>query len=610
MIRLYKYILIGVLAVGLFSCVKEPTSADKIQRNWQLEVYESGTGGRTNIGEQGQQLMWMFSSNASIGQNYFQISLSPEDTIFGSWEIQGDSVLIVEQMPQYFPTDSMITHFGRDGDQSVSLFDEDGTKVGHFDNQGNFNTHGLIRPFRIVRLQDTFMQLQSEDDQAIYHFSYQTPPAASFISFTTISRGIIGLAFLLFMAFLFSSNRKAINWNLVIKGIVLQVIIAVLVLKVPYVDLVFENIASFFTNVIDFARVGINFVFGQFGTDPQEVQSPLMTFAVVILPTIIFFSALMSLFYYWGILQKIVYAFAWIMKKFMKLSGAESLAAAGNVFLGQTESPLLVRPYLLGMTKSEIMCLMTGGMATIAGGVLAAYIGFLGNGDPAQELFYAKHLLTASIISAPAAIVAAKMLMPETEQVNQDLSISKDKIGTNALEAISNGTSDGLRLAVNVGAMLIVFLSLMAMANFILGKAGTIGDLNGWIATHTPYESLSFEMILGYLCGPIMWLLGVETADIWSLGELLGTKTILNEFVAYKSLGDMKNANAISERSTIMATYMLCGFANFASIGIQIGGIGALVPSRKGLLSSLGFKALIGGTIACLFTMVVVGMLI
>jgi len=318
----------------------------------------------------------------------------------------------------------------------------------------------------------------------------------------------------------------------------------------------------------------------------------------------------MSLFYYWGILQKIVYSFAWIMKKFMKLSGAESLAAAGNVFLGQTESPLLVRPYLLGMTKSEMMCLMTGGMATIAGGVLAAYIGFLGNGDPAQEIFYAKHLLTASIISAPAAIVAAKMLIPETEEVNQDLSISKDKIGNNALEAISNGTSDGLKLAVNVGAMLIVFLSLMAMANFILAKAGSIGDLNGIIAANTPYEALSFEMILGYLCGPIMWLLGVESSDMWALGELLGTKTILNEFVAYKSLGDMKNASAISERSTIMATYMLCGFANFASIGIQIGGIGALVPSRKGLLSSLGFRALIGGTIACLFTMVVVGMLI
>ncbi len=610
MIRLHKYLVFGIIAMGLFSCVEKPTSSTKIQRNWQLDVYEPIEGERNNLRETGSSLPWLFSANSAIGQNYFQISMSPADTIFGSWSIEGDTALIVEQMPQKFATDSIVTHFGRTGHKAVTMFDEDGTKIGQFDNDGNFNTHGLIRRYRILRLQENFMQLQDENELDIYHFSYESPKAASFISFTTISRGLIGLAFLLLLGFLFSSNRKAINWNLVGKGIVLQIIIAVLVLKVPYIDIIFENIASFFTNVIDFARVGINFLFGQFGSDPQEVQSPLMTFAVVILPTIIFFSALMSLFYYWGILQKIVYVFAWIMKKFMKLSGAESLAAAGNVFLGQTESPLLVRPYLLGMTKSEMMCLMTGGMATIAGGVLAAYIGFLGNGDPAQEIFYAKHLLTASIISAPAAIVAAKMLIPETEAVNQDLSISKDKIGTNALEAISNGTSDGLKLAVNVGAMLIVFLSLMAMANFILAKAGSIGDLNGIIAANTPYEALSFEMILGYLCGPIMWLLGVETSDMWALGELLGTKTILNEFVAYKSLGDMKNANAISERSTIMATYMLCGFANFASIGIQIGGIGALVPSRKGLLSSLGFRALIGGTIACLFTMVVVGMLI
>ena len=610
MIRLHKYLVFGIIAMGLFSCVEKPTSSTKIQRNWQLDVYEPIEGERNNLRETGNSLPWLFSANSAIGQNYFQISLSPSDTIFGSWSIEGDTALIVEQMPQEFATDSIIAHFGSTGNKAVTMFDEEGTKIGQFDHDGNFNTHGLIRRYRIMRLQENLMQLQDESEVDIYHLSYETPKAASFISFTTISRGIIGLAFLLLMAFLFSSNRKAINWNLVGKGIVLQIIIAILVLKVPYIDVIFENIASFFTHVIDFARVGINFLFGQFGSDPQEVQSPLMTFAVVILPTIIFFSALMSLFYYWGILQKIVYAFAWIMKKFMRLSGAESLAAAGNVFLGQTESPLLVRPYLLGMTKSEMMCLMTGGMATIAGGVLAAYIGFLGNGDPAQEIFYAKHLLTASIISAPAAIVAAKMLIPETEEVNQDLNISKDKIGTNALEAISNGTSDGLKLAVNVGAMLIVFLSLMAMANFILAKAGSIGDLNGLIAANTPYEALSFEMILGYLCGPIMWLLGVETSDMWALGELLGTKTILNEFVAYKSLGDMKNENAISERSTIMATYMLCGFANFASIGIQIGGIGALVPSRKGLLSSLGFKALIGGTIACLFTMVVVGMLI
>ncbi len=606
--QLSKYLVLALLAISLSSCVEQPSIDSKIQRTWVMESWTSVDNQHQQVSKEEQTVVWMFSKNNGSGQQYFHRSLAVNDTSFGQWTIQNDSILLMDQFPQQKHANSISTHFNSNGESSISLHDSAGLKMGNLDENGNYVPHGKRTTYRILSLTDNELHLQ--DESKVYHLSYTSVPVASFISFTTILRGLLGLAFLLLVAYLCSANKKSINWNLVMKGVVLQLLIAVLVLKVPYVDLVFENIAGFFTKVIDFARVGVNFVFGQFGSDPQEVQSPLMTFAVVILPTIIFFSALMSLFYYWGILQKIVFAFAWVMKKFMKLSGAESLAAAGNVFLGQTESPLLVRPYLLGMTKSEMMCLMTGGMATIAGGVLAAYIGFLGNGDPAQEIFYAKHLLTASIISAPAAIVAAKMLIPETEAVNQDLRISKEKIGNNALEAISNGTSDGLKLAVNVGAMLIVFLSLMAMANFILGKAGSIGDLNGFIAENTSYDALSFEMILGYLCGPIMWVLGVESADMWALGELLGTKTILNEFVAYKSLGDMKNASAISERSTIMATYMLCGFANFASIGIQIGGIGALVPSRKGLLSSLGFRALIGGTIACLLTMVVVGMII
>ncbi|MFT7158174.1 MAG: CNT family concentrative nucleoside transporter, partial [Parvicella sp.] len=279
-----------------------------------------------------------------------------------------------------------------------------------------------------------------------------------------------------------------------------------------------------------------------------------------------------------------------------------------NVFLGQTESPLLVKPYLLGMTKSELMCLMTGGMATIAGGVLAAYIGFLGGDDPVAQAFFAKHLLTASIISAPAAIVAAKMLLPETEKVNENLEISKDKIGVNALEAISNGTTDGLKLAVNVGAMLLVFIALMALANGMLGWFGDKTGLNDMIAANTNYDVLSFQFVLGYACSPIVWMMGVDFADTVYVGELLGQKTILNEFVAYPRLGEMKAQGLINEKSIIMSTYMLCGFANIASIGIQIGGIGALIPSRKGLLSQLGVKALIGGTIACLLTAVVVGM--
>jgi CNT family concentrative nucleoside transporter len=298
------------------------------------------------------------------------------------------------------------------------------------------------------------------------------------------------------------------------------------------------------------------------------------------------------------------------MKKFMRMSGAESLAAAGNVFLGQTESPLLVKPYLLGMTKSEMMCLMTGGMATIAGGVLAAYVFFLGGDDPVEQAFFAKHLLTASIISAPAAVVAAKILIPETEEISKEINVPKEKIGTNILEAIANGTSDGLKLAVNVGAMLLVFIALMAMGNGLLHWVGDLTNLNESIASATPYkEGLSFQFILGYIGAPIVWMIGVDSTDMVLVGELLGQKTVLNEFIAYPRLGDLKAEGALSEKSVIIATYMLCGFANFASIGIQIGGIGSLVPSRKALLSQLGMKALLGGTIASLMTAAIVGMM-
>ncbi len=444
-------------------------------------------------------------------------------------------------------------------------------------------------------------------DGKSYQLKKEIPPVRT-LSFWSIIRGIIGITALLVITFLFSGKKRQIDWGLVAKGMALQIVIAILVLKVPFVEGGFYWISRQFVKLISFTDDGVDFLFGQLGVG--EVQAPLITFAVKVLPTIIFFSALMSALYYVGLLQKIVYAFAWVMKKFMRLSGAESLAAAGNVFLGQTESPLLVKPYLLGMTKSEIMCLMTGGMATIAGGVLAAYVNFLGGDDPVQQAFFAKHLLTASIISAPAAIVASKILVPETEEINEDLAVEKQKMGSNILEAISNGTSDGLKLAVNVGAMLLVFIALMALGNGVLGQLGGVTGLNDVIAANTPYkDGLSFQFILGYIGAPIVWLIGVEGGDILAVGELLGQKTVLNEFIAYPRLGEMRAANELSDKSVIIATYMLCGFANFASIGIQIGGIGALVPSRKGLLSKLGMKALLGGTIASLLTAAIVGML-
>lgn len=429
-------------------------------------------------------------------------------------------------------------------------------------------------------------------------------------SWSGLGRGIIGLLSLLGIAYLFSENRKAINWKLVGKGLLLQIVFALLVLKVPLAESFFEQCSRFFVKIISFTNAGVEFLFSSFVS--QEIDNGFMNFAFQVLPTIVFFSALTSLMYYYGVLQKLVYAFAWIMKRFMKLSGAESLAAAGNIFLGQTEAPLLVKPYLGKMTKSELLCLMSGGMATIAGGVLAAYIGFLGGTDELAQLYFAKHLLAASVMSAPAAVIAAKILVPETEEFDSSMSISKEKLGSNALEAISNGTTDGIRLAINVGAMLLVFIAFITMGNFLLKDLlGEWLGLNAWIAENTVFDGLTMEFIIGYTFAPIAWLMGVCAEDMVLVGQLLGEKTILNEFVAYVSLGDMKNANAFfEEKSITMATYILCGFANISSIGIQIGGIGALAPSRKGLLSKYGVKALIGGTLASLFTAVIVGVIL
>ena len=528
------------------------------------------------------------------------------DTIRGTWVLEND-LLTLYPLADEFTVKVDSAYITLDSSNKEIKYYADGVhflsnKNGKLIQKVNFLT------FNIKDNTKESLSLSSDGSTSVFYpkkkIKIVIPPH---FSFSSVIRGLIGMFFLILLAWLFSVNRKAIDWALVGKGLIFQIIIAVLVLQVDWIEHGFEKVSEGFVELIGYTEYGVNFLFGQFGIG--KIQGPLMNFAFVILPTIIFFSALMSLLYYWGVLQKIVYVFAWIMKKFMHLSGAESLAAAGNVFLGQTESPLLVKPYLEKMTRSEIMCLMTGGMATIAGGVLASYIGFLGGDDPQQRIFFAKHLLTASIISAPAAVVAAKILVPETEKINEDLSISKDKIGSNVLEAISNGTTDGLKLAVNVGAMLLVFIALMALGNGILGWIGGFGGINEWIASNTKFESLSFELILGYIGRPIVWIMGVDWKDSIYVGELLGIKTVVNEFVGYIRLGEMKNEGVLSEKSIIMSTYMLCGFANFASIGIQIGGIGALIPSKKGLLSQLGMRALVGGTVACLLTAVVVGMM-
>lgn len=427
-----------------------------------------------------------------------------------------------------------------------------------------------------------------------------------------IARGLLGIFVLLLIAFLLSSNRKAINWKLVITGIVLQLVFALGILKVDWVRTVFRGISKGFVEVLNFSAAGAEFLFGGLVTDMDSFG---FIFAFQVLPTIVFFSALSSFLYYLGVLQRIVYGFAWVMSKTMHLSGAESLAAAGNIFLGQTESPLLVKPYLEKMTRSEMMCLMTGGMATIAGGVFAAYIGFLGGVDEELRLMFATHLLSASIMSAPAAIVAAKILVPEdhSEDLDRNILIPRDRIGSNVLDAISHGTTDGLKLAINVGAMLLVFTAFIYMFNSLFLWIGDLTNLNATIANATggAYEGLSLQYVLGLVFSPLAWILGVATPDMMQVGQLLGEKTILNEFFAYASLGDMKDAGKFTnERSIIIATYALCGFANFASIGIQIGGIGAIAPGQRVTLAALGVKALIGGTIACFLTATIAGMLV
>ncbi len=430
-------------------------------------------------------------------------------------------------------------------------------------------------------------------------------------SLTSLLRGMLGMAVLIFIAWLFSANRKAISWKVVLIGLAIQLLLAFGVLLVPPVQEFFEFVGKLFVKILDFTMAGTEFLFKSFISG--EIDAPLINFAITILPTIIFFSALTSVLFYYGIIQKVVYAMAWVMTKLMKLSGAESLSVAGNIFLGQTESPLMIKAYLEKMNRSEMLLVMSGGMATLAGGVLAVYIGVLGGSDPVQRLIFAKHLLAASVMAAPGVVVISKILMPQTEDVDMDVKVSSEKIGKNVLDAISNGTGEGLRLAVNVAAMLLVFISFIALFNYVFFKIGDWTSLNELIADFTggQYKELSLQFILGYTFAPLMWLLGVAKEDITLVGRVLGEKLIMTEFIGYVSLGDLKAAGAfVEQKSVIMATYMLCGFANVASIGIQIGGIGALAPGKKVMLSELGPKALLAGTLASLMSATIVGMIL
>ncbi len=429
------------------------------------------------------------------------------------------------------------------------------------------------------------------------------------ITAETIFRGFIGVFVLLGLGFLASTNRKKIPWKTVAIGISIQILLALGILYVPAVQWVFEFFGKLFVVVLECTKEGTEFLLG--GLLDTNKYGYIFLFQV--LPTIIFFSAITSLLFYYGIIQKIVWALAWVFTHLMKLSGAEALSVAGNIFLGQTEAPLMIKAYLPKMKSSEIMLVMSGGMATMAGGVLAAYIALLGGDDPALRLEFAKHLLAASVMAAPAAIVFSKMIVPPAQDIDKEIVVARENIGSNVLDAISNGTTEGLRLLANVAAMLLAFIAFIALFNVIFGKIGDWTGLNELIATSTNgrYTVLSLQFLLGYIFSPIMWLIGVCSEDIVLVGRLLGEKLILTEFIGYISLADLKASAAFAEtKSVIMATYVLCGFANFASIGIQIGGIGALAPNQRVLLSKYGFRSLVAGTLASLLSATIIGMIL
>lgn len=565
----------SVLFIGAIVFTITTIFAQDIEKKWQFDA----------ITNQNNESLFNINSEAdtlSLAAGEFNYTLSAKDNLVAS----GDYILQNNLLVFYYnqPNDTIRRYKITEKTDSTLVFTE---------NEVNYKFKSFIKK-----------EAQSITPASAIHPNEGT-------SFTSIWKGILGMISLIFIAFLFSSNKKAINWKTVVIGLAFQLLIAIGVLKVDFIKNAFEFVGGIFVKVLDFTRAGSQFLFEGLVVDMDTFG---FIFAFQVLPTIIFFSALTSVLFYLGIIQWVVKAFGMLLTKLLKISGAESLSVAGNIFLGQTEAPLLIKAYLEKMNRSEMLLVMIGGMATVAGAVLAAYIGFLGGDDPVLRLQYAKHLLAASVMAAPGAIVISKILYPQTEKINTDVSVSSDKIGSNILDAIANGTTEGLRLAVNVGAMLLVFVAFIAMVNFIFLQIGQIGGINEWIVANTPYENLSLEFILGYIFAPLMWLIGVAKEDMALMGQLLGIKLAASEFIGYIQLADLKNAaNVVHlnyEKSIIMATYMLCGFANFASIGIQIGGIGSLAPGQRKTLSEFGIKALIGGTLASLISATIAGMII
>jgi len=574
-----KNILLAIVAIAFTTSL---TIAQSIERTWTFSSIENNAGKSVVPVNPAKDSL-------TLEKGKFTYELEAKNNLKASGDYLYQNNLLIFYYEQ--PNDTIRNYRIRDLTDNSLSFSENGITY-KFTNDQIDSSKGII-----------VSTAESIDNDII--------PRQGF-SMSSLLRGALGMFVLLLLSFLLSTNRRAINWRTVGFGLAAQLLLAIGVLKVPFIQAIFEWVGGIFIAILDFTEAGTKFLFASFSTG--EIEGPLLTFAISILPTIIFFSALTSVLFYLGIIQKIVKGLAWLLTKILQISGAESLSVAGNIFLGQTESPLMIKAYLEKMTKSEMLLVMIGGMATVAGGVLAAYIGFLGGEDEAMRIFYAKHLLAASVMAAPGAIVISKMLYPQTEEIDTEIKVTQEKIGSNILDAIANGTTEGLKLAVNVGAMLLVFIAFIAMINGILGWIGDITPLNAWAKANTPYPTFSLELMLGYVFAPLMWLIGVANEDMALMGQLLGIKLAASEFVGYIQLADLKNPAKLLhlkyEKSIIMATYMLCGFANFASIGIQIGGIGSLAPGQRKTLSEFGIRALIGGTVASLLSATIAGMII
>jgi len=418
--------------------------------------------------------------------------------------------------------------------------------------------------------------------------------------------GLFGLAVLLGITWGVSNRRREVDWRLVATGIGLQIAFAALVILVPGGRDVFDALGHGFVKVLEFVHAGSGFIFGNLA----NADSYGFIFAFQVLPTLIFFSALMGVLYHLNVMQAVVRAMSWAITKLMRVSGAEATSVCASVFIGQTEAPLTVRPYIAKMTESELITMMIGGMAHIAGGVLAAYVGMLGGGDAEQQAFYAKHLLAASVMAAPATLVIAKILIPETGEplTRGSVKIEVEKTASNLIDAAAAGAADGLRLALNIGAMLLAFIALIALLNAPLTWLGEVTGLQALAG-----KPIDLATLLGWVLAPLAWVIGTPWQDAEIVGALIGQKIVINEFVAYMQLSEIINGNiegvVLSEQGRLIAAYALCGFANFSSIAIQIGGIGGLAPNRRQDLAKFGLRAVLGGTIATLMTATIAGVL-